>query len=82
MRKCFIKSMYIVLSLLLLRTLMAASMGIWSSGFNDQLGQVAFVMAGVLGHFGASAIEYVIELIRRPTNESKSAREYREPLPS
>ena len=78
MRKCIMKSFYFVLSLLLLRGLIASSMGMWSAGYHEQVGQWVFVMAGVFGHFGASAIEYVFELIARDVNSANAERVTRE----
>lgn len=74
MHKCIMKSFCFVISLLILRGLIAASMGMWSAGYNEQVGQWAFVMAGVFGHFGASAIEYVFELIARDVNSASAER--------
>lgn len=75
MHKCLLKSFYFIISLLFLRALMAASMGMWSGNFNEQLGQGAFIMAGIFGHFGASAIEYFVELIVRDVNSTKETSE-------
>lgn len=75
MHKCLLKSFYFIISILFLRALMAASMGMWSGNFNEHLGQGAFIMAGVFGHFGASAIEYFVELIIRDANSTKAPSE-------
>lgn len=62
MRKYFIKGFCFILSVVLLRAAMAGSMGLWASKYSDTLGDVTFIVAGTLGHFGASMVEYFIQL--------------------